>query len=206
MTSVRVIVLVVVIALCSNVSGSASGASPTVDRKGFIEYQQSPKKNVRACAKYEAGLRAHETGDNDQAIKLLNEAIAIDPHCVQAMHTLGSVYMWEEQYEKALAVFTQALKVNPDHRHCLYRRAYAYASLFRYKETIADLDKLLKLEPKYDGARKLRAKCLASLGSFPAAIGDYSALLADEPMGEEERLQRARLYVKAKQPLKAIED
>ncbi|MBP9092873.1 tetratricopeptide repeat protein [bacterium] len=178
----------------------------TVDRQQFIEYQTSPKRNVPALAKYEAGLRAHETGDNDKAIKLLNEAISIDPNCVQAMHTLGAVYMWEEEYEKSLAVFNQALKIKPDFRHALYRRAFTYASLFRYKDTIADLDKLLKLQPNYDGARKLRAKCQSSLGNFTAAISDYTVMVQADPMGEEERLQRARLYVKAKQPLKAIED
>lgn len=178
----------------------------TIDRFVFLDYQRSGKKNLLARSKYSEALRAHETGQNERAIKLFNEVLALDPQCKEAMYTLGSVYMYEEQYVKALETYSRALKIDPVFKHALYRRAFAYASMYRYKDTVSDLNKLLSMEPDYEGARALRIKCLVELGNLPAAIDDSTELLRVHPMSTEDRLQRARLYVKDKQPLMAIKD
>jgi folate-binding protein YgfZ len=61
------------------------------------------------------GLQFFSDGLDDQAIRLLEEAIAVDPTLVEAYEALGVILSRHERYDEAICRMNQVLELQPEH-------------------------------------------------------------------------------------------
>ena len=77
-------------------------------------------------------------GDNDQAIKDLDEAIQLNPKDADAFFGRGGAYFKKGDYDRAMADYDQASWLNPDHLGAYVGRTDIYKRL--YKTQLLDGD------------------------------------------------------------------
>ena len=63
---------------------------------------------------YQKGVVALRYGFEDEAIKYLNQAIALDPKYFQSYKLLGLIYFQKKNFEQAAEAFQKCLEIKPD--------------------------------------------------------------------------------------------
>lgn len=119
--------------------------------------QRNYEKAIRINPKYvkayyEFGFFYEEQKkDKQNAIKYYQKAIEIGKDA-KAYNRLGSLYLMEENYAKALEIFEKGIKENPksSELHKLYNnQATAYYYLGKTEQAITTLKKALEVNPDY---------------------------------------------------------
>jgi tetratricopeptide (TPR) repeat protein len=163
----------------------------------------------RAHALVNEALKQNSLGEQEKAIELCNEAIALNPECYGAFFERSGAYRALNQPQKALADLAQVMRsTNPKTRYLGHRaRADVYFSLKRYQDAVDEF-KAVEAEHLHmsDGMLTLRAECLMQLKKYPAAIADYTAAIRMKPRFAELLSARGHAYCKAGQLDKALAD
>ena len=71
-----------------------------------------PNVSKDALAAYEAGMKALNNGQTEQAMSELKRAIKLSPRYVRAMNDLGVLYLQLNRLSEAAELFTQAVKLD----------------------------------------------------------------------------------------------
>lgn len=162
----------------------------------FEKVIQIQPKNIEArigLAKAYIGL-----GKNDDAEKVLKDAISIDPKNPQPYLELAKLYLEQNKTNEALITvetgYKQTLEVNL--LKLLKEYAEKYIQEGKYESDIAILEKTLGINPNYTDARLDLAKAYTALGRYGQAekvLKDGIKVKANEP---ELYLELANLYLK----------
>ena len=161
--------------------------------------------------KVEEAMKFREKGSYDEAIKLLKEALELNPNNDDAKYWLANVYSlraydyWEsEKYEQAIQDLTESLKLEPDDYH-YFIRGRLYIANKQYKQAIQDFDKLIRSEPDED-LYMARGMAYGGLKQYEQAIQDLnkSIELRDDNYGAY--LVRGSIYFLLKEYERAIQD
>ena len=91
-------------------------------------------------------------GENQEALKLLDEAAKIEPSHSQVSYLRGLACKRLRQYKEALAAFAEALKAAPDCREAHFQMGLVHEYENRGAEAAAEFRKLLEFSA--DGARR----------------------------------------------------
>lgn len=105
--------------------------------------------NVKSDAIQLMGMSAYRTGDSQQAIRLLKQAIDIDPDQGMAKSRLARVYEEIDQLENAIIYYEQAVEIAPNHNPTIKRLARIYQESNRPDNAIALYQHALQNNP-YD--------------------------------------------------------
>ena len=89
----------------------------------------------------------YESGNCQQAIEDLNQALALNPKYAEAYNNRGYVYMRLQNYEAALADLNRAIELRPDYATALRNRGDIYNYYYQRdrNQAIADYDKVVSL-------------------------------------------------------------
>jgi TolB-like protein len=116
------------------------------------------------------GMYHHLKGHNKQAIQDLHKALDIKPNNPEALWTLGEVYYYQKEFEKALLLFKKAEKL--DHSSEAWQ---GYSKLGLFYLTLGDttqahayLKQAYDRQPNYEAITNLWWLCLTS-GNVPCA-------------------------------------
>jgi len=78
------------------------------------ESQKAKENENDPQYQYQKGVVALKYGLEDEAIKYLNQAIALDPQHFQSYKLLGLIYFQKKNFEQAAAAFQKCLEIKPD--------------------------------------------------------------------------------------------
>jgi lipoprotein NlpI len=95
-----------------------------------------------------AAQAALNKGQADEALKLANRAIKMEPKNPQTHFFRGVLREALENHSEAVADFTTVLKLDPKFAEALNRRGSELFKLGKIKESIADFDRYLELKPQ----------------------------------------------------------
>ncbi len=139
----------------------------------------------------------------EKARATANEALRLQPNLPEAHLALGRVYVFERDYEHALAELTIAKKDLPNDPVVFISLGSAIiASHGNSSQAIADYQKATALDPK-DGRMWVNlANAYSHLRQFPAAMNAIDRACAVEPRF---KLFRAELYINWKGELNALD-
>ncbi len=109
----------------------------------------------KACelAPGSAAFRAHlarcelARGDIARALRLADEALALDASDFATLDTIGNVFSWAGEQAKALEVFEQTVAMAPDHPTALYNLATSLRFFGRVDEAELLFDRIVALRP-----------------------------------------------------------
>ena len=93
------------------------------------------------------GLLAHQTGNHEQGINLVKQAIAAQPENVEAHFNLGIINLDQNLPEDAIMCFRLALEISPKNYSCLINLGNALLIAGHYDEAIKLSNRALETDP-----------------------------------------------------------
>lgn len=96
----------------------------------------------------------------DDAIKLYDQVLKIDPTSVEALNGKGLAFNKLGKYEEALTWFDKALKIDPNFVNALYNKGGALAELGKYDEAAKWTNKALEIDKTNQNASNSKSSLL----------------------------------------------
>jgi len=125
---------------------------------------QAIREAPSAMAYYTRALAYHDLGEDEQAIRDCNEALAIDPKSENALFVRGAARQHLADYSGAISDYSDALRLDPSRADALFARGTANYSAGEYQAAVADLSKAIDLGYADDAVFYLRELAQSELG------------------------------------------
>jgi Flp pilus assembly protein TadD len=137
---------------------------------------------VQARALQDEGIALSLMGRSDQALAILQRAVAKDPSAWRAWNALGSEYDQRSQWSNAEQAYQHAITASSGAAIALNNRGYSRLLQHRRDDAVADLVAALRKKPDLAEARTNLRLALAMGGDYDRAIAggapaDEAALL-----------------------------
>jgi len=116
---------------------------PTPSATKPVHLSDSP-----ALARYDQGLKLYYQRQFPEALKLFNQALAIDPLCYEALNAKGATLAFQGHYDQGLALIEQALDLNPAFVYGHFNQGLANELAGRWEIAIAAYQKALQLDKR----------------------------------------------------------
>jgi tetratricopeptide (TPR) repeat protein len=138
-----------IIQVTAPISPGSSG-SPVVNMKGevvgVVSFFLMPGQNLNFAVPGERIARL--TPVDGKTLSQLEEtreeqSIAI----AKQLYAMGRVYLWTEDYEKALPYFAEVVKKNPNYADAYFQIGYCLGKLGRYSEAIEPYRQAIRIKP-----------------------------------------------------------
>lgn len=95
--------------------------------------------NATIYIRYSATLAA--VGRYEQALKLADKAVSLDPISISSLHNLGWVNLLANNFEQSADAFGKALELHPNWVWGYIKQAYAYIFLQEYDKALQNAEK-----------------------------------------------------------------
>ncbi len=121
-------------------------------RKTYVQVQGRMKKRRREKAEelYNRGVDAHLSGKEEQAVKLLEDAVQKDPDFIFPFFRLGTVYLRQGKYDQAIELHQKARVAHPKNLRLLLMLVDDYVAAGKSEDAAVILREIIR---KDDGNR-----------------------------------------------------
>jgi len=93
----------------------------------------------------------------------------------------GLIYLWVEDYEKALPYFEKAARQKPRYAEAYFQIGYCNSELGRYRDAIAAYREAIRIEPDFAEAHLNLGVAYAKVGRYEEAIDAYKKAIRIKP-------------------------
>jgi tetratricopeptide (TPR) repeat protein len=139
-------------------------------------------KNGLIAAIYNNRANAYAlSGQPEQAIPILNQAIKLAPESAWSYHNRANIRNNQGEPNRAILDYNQAIEVDPQFSEAYNARAVAYAKLQRYGKAFSDFAEAVRLNPKLTKAYYNRARVYLRLNQPENAISDFDEVITLDP-------------------------
>jgi protein O-GlcNAc transferase len=133
--------------------------------------------------------KAHlESGQHNEAIALLQQLLASDPHHAEGLFWLGTLASMSGRHEQAIDLLRRAIAVKPDSSPTYCTLGISLAAVGKLQEAIAAYHRAIELEPS-------NAEAYINLGCTLVAAGQYEPAIAALRKGLTTRPELGQAYV-----------
>ena len=146
------------------------------------------------------GVIAGQRGQAQEAIELIDQALAIDPANAAAWSNRGNALLELKRHADALESYDRALALNPKHADALHNRGLTLHRLERTEEALASYDQALGIRPDYPQALNHRGIALCKLRRQPEAVPAFRRALALQPGVAEFHANLGKALLELRQP------
>lgn len=181
----------------------AAGRLSEAERHYRRALQLSPDN---ADALHLLGVIAHQRGDNEQALRLIDAAIQRQPANARFFCHRGNALDGLRRFQEAVASYDAALAIAPTFAEANYNRGLALQRLGRSDDAIAAYDRALQTRPDYVEAMNNRGIALSELKRHREAIDSYDRLLSLAPRHAAALTNRASALQELKRFDEALTD
>ncbi|WP_054031128.1 tetratricopeptide repeat protein [Desulfatitalea tepidiphila] len=126
--------------------------------------QVAPSSRFYANAMIHRAVLKHDTGQVDQAIDIIRQALKTDPEQAEYYLYLGSFYEESKRYKEASDILEKGLALDAENVRMRFRLGVVFDKMGRRQEAIALMEKVLLAEPD-------NVKALNYLGYTYAEMG-----------------------------------
>ncbi len=133
-------------------------------------------------------------GDTGNALKDLNEAVAIRPKDKNVHMDRAKLLTQMKKYDDALKDYLEALKIDPRSTTARNDMTQLYQKMGRYNEAVEEYSRIIKASPLDDEAYESRGKCYQALKKFDLALNDFNEAIELSPDLPSHYEARAKLY------------
>ena len=142
---------------------------PRTKRAGAKTAQTNIDLHKKAVALWKNGKYTNP----NQALMLLNKAVAKDPKFANVYSNRGNVYRDLKQYPKALNDYNKAISLDPSHVKAYNNRGNIYYEQKKYQQALNDYNQCLRLKPNYTFAYINRGLVFYQLKNKSRACKDF---------------------------------
>jgi predicted O-linked N-acetylglucosamine transferase (SPINDLY family) len=136
---------------------------------------------MKAQAKLEQGLAAHQQGALEQARALYERVLKWHPNHFDAVHMLGLVAYQQGHLDRAALLIAKALKIDPDTASAHNNYANVLQDQRKLTSALTSYDRAISLAPEYAEAHNNRGDVLQVMGRLPEALLSYARALEISP-------------------------
>lgn len=97
---------------------------------------------------YKRTISAYNAGMVDEALELVNQAIASSPKEPKLYLARGYIHQYERRHQKAVNDFSKAIQLDPNSIEAWQRRGEEQFKLAQFKESVADFERVIQLRPQ----------------------------------------------------------
>ncbi|MGE3164127.1 MAG: tetratricopeptide repeat protein [Planctomycetota bacterium] len=154
-------------------------AAAEIKYRGVLELQPDQPDALHLL-----GVMAHQRGDTDTALDLIQRSLAANDDQPRAHNNLGNVYSERSRYAEAVPCYQRATELAPDYARAHANLGKVLQALERSEEACAALTRALALAPEDDGSWATLGAAHAAVGNLLAAVNAYreAARLARDPV------------------------
>ena len=148
----------------------------------------------------------HRQGRFDDAARLYEAALALEPTHFDALHLLGAARIQQGRFDEAIDLIGSALKLRSDSPDALCDIAFASRSVGRFDESIGYYDRALAARPGDMDLLFEKAKALAEAGRHAESIIALNGVIASNPQFVGALLARGNAALALNRGAEAAED
>ncbi|MEY8689208.1 MAG: tetratricopeptide repeat protein [Leptothrix sp. (in: b-proteobacteria)] len=119
------------------------------------------------------GMLHHQTGRSDEGIKLIEQAITIEPSFAGYQNNLGNIHAIHGRVSEATRAYERALELAPDDADLHNNLGALYKNARRFDEARACYERAIELDSRHINALNNMGLLYAELGARPQAIRYY---------------------------------
>jgi tetratricopeptide (TPR) repeat protein len=170
-----------------SIVAQAVEAAVALHRGGWLDKAEHLYREILKVAPHNfdalhlLGLIRQQRGESQDALLLIDSALAILPDSAPALSNRGAVLQSVGRYNDALASFDKSIALVPDNIDAHSNRGNVLYSLGRYEESLAALDLARTLAPNHPETLSRRGLALLALDRAAEALRDFDAALVLAP-------------------------
>jgi len=125
-------------------------------------YKKDPKNNkvkeflTNTLLDYAGELNDEFIREYNEALKILQKVIKIDPENYRALYNIGITYHNLGEYQNALDALNAALEINPDYKYCYYNIGLIYEDLHDFIKALKAYTKAVKIDRNFSYAAQAK--------------------------------------------------
>lgn len=127
------------------------------------------------------GLACTQQGKHDEAVALLQKAVASNPASFEALNNLGLALAATRKLDAAVAAYQKAIALQPDYVEARNNLGSALIGLGRHADAIAELEQALALKPDLAALHNNLGSALAALDRHADAVPAYREAFRLDP-------------------------
>jgi tetratricopeptide (TPR) repeat protein len=131
------------------------------------------------------GVVRAQQGRNQEALDLIDSALAIQPDVPDTLLNKGNVLKLLGRMDEALASYDRSLALRPDFADAHFNRGNALRQMKRAGDALGNYDQVLALKPGHEGALVNRGNALHELKREVEALASFDRALASNPNNAE---------------------
>lgn len=116
-------------------------------RKALDVYKNIPADSLGKDDVYRMGFSSFQLSDTVNAVKYLEQTIAMDPEYTDAVGTLAAIYLTQKKYDKAVVQYDRLLEKDPTNLTALFYAGYSYFVLGKNDTAKGYYKQLIALRP-----------------------------------------------------------
>jgi Tfp pilus assembly protein PilF len=148
-----------------------------------------------AAALHALAMVGLQLGHTDEALELLDRAIAIEPTSAVFHGHLGAVLLAMGRFEPARAELERSVQCDPAHAEAHYNLGIALYNLGRVDESVASYRRCVQLQSNNASAHNNLGDVLRELGKFDEALVHLEQALAAEPRSPHAHYNRSLIWL-----------
>jgi predicted Zn-dependent protease len=162
----------------------------------YAAVMQPLLRDQPAYKKYTQGREALKQGEMDKALRLAEEALALQPK-EPLFHSLrGDIRLKQQRYEDAITNFDRALALDDSYFHYYLQRGLAHQKLNHTRQAQADLEHSIKFLPTAPAFNAMGQLALNKGDTAAAKEFFASAASSRTPAGQAAKSALVRLDIK----------
>jgi tetratricopeptide (TPR) repeat protein/S1-C subfamily serine protease len=119
------------------------------NKTGIVARPVAPSPQPATNPDYELAIPHLQKRDFDQALPLLEKAVAANPNLVPALADLGFAYNEKRLFDKAIPCFKKVIELEPKHVNAHNNLGAAYNGMGLYDDAIPCFKKAIELDPDH---------------------------------------------------------
>jgi Tfp pilus assembly protein PilF len=115
----------------------------------------------------------------EMARKAFEQALQIDPNCVEAMRGLARVYSADQDHQRAVAGFHAALKMTPKDANLWFELGMTHSRHKEWEPAIDALAEAVQLKPEERQYANVLGFCLARAGRYEESLAQFTHVVGE---------------------------
>lgn len=197
------------VGVCQSINPDARDVSYNIDVSEVRKYTDKMLPLIRSQqpdALVELGQRHRQEGRLEAAMRLLTQALRVQPGMGAAKAERGWVFLEMGDKVTALNDFSDAIKADPNLTAAWRGRGRTYREMGKYAEAASDLSTAISCDPQDAALYNERALAQEFGESFELALSDYQRAIQLAPRNTIYLANRADLFIKLSRIAEARKD
>jgi tetratricopeptide (TPR) repeat protein len=147
-------------------------------KKALEYYERSIVEPSKAELWVNKGIVHHKLGNNPEALKCFEIAVALDPNNAKALGLKGTTLFNLEKYEDALQILQKSIDLDPTDENIWFGKGMCLHRLRKLEDALSCMNKSLEIDPKANLAMTYKGEILKEREKHePKVLGKHEQSL-----------------------------